>query len=131
MAVHPSKERLDGALAEARARAEHGPTIPGNIEPGDVPGPSRPSTGPDNLGCPSVGRALRGRPPTRLHPTEQQMVVRGASVGLLPGEGTAADASIKRGRRGRQAKQMPRPANGGRASSAPPEGPSITAEVPV
>ncbi|KAE8803503.1 hypothetical protein D1007_20633 [Hordeum vulgare] len=96
------KERLDGVLAEARARVE--PWAEDNTIPfaPELRGPLGNPPSEDSwhrepkvdarlcdLGLsravregPRVGRVPRGRPPTRLHPTEQRVHAHAASVGL-------------------------------------------------
>lgn len=109
------KEMLDGALAEARARAERGdlgapvPTDPGHIEAGVGKGPVGEVSGAVNLGGPPQWRTLRGRPPKRLHPTEHQMVVRGASVGAPALEPLAADAPVCGGVAAARPSKLPDP----------------------
>lgn len=98
-------------------------TDSGHREPGVESGPSRVVVATATLERPIEGRALRGRPPARLHPTEQLVLVRGVSVGLPTREAMAAAAPTRKGSRGRLTKQDPRPTNGGRASSALPKGP--------
>ncbi|KAI4971068.1 hypothetical protein ZWY2020_001982 [Hordeum vulgare] len=116
------KERLDEVLAKARAREERqanadrpqaaaegdGPAMhptpddPGHKEPWveapvGIPGSS--ATGDAN---PPVGRVMRGRPLTRLHPFEQRMEAHGVSAGI-PARDPASDtvdAPTRRGRRG-------------------------------
>ena len=53
------------------------------------------------------------------------MEVRGVSADM------AGQTPAKKGRRGRPLEQLPNPALGGRASSAPPEGPSDPGKVPI
>lgn len=131
------KEMLDGALAEARARAEHGDlgalatTDPGHREPGVGTWLGSTVSRADTLGCPSQVSAPRERPPTRLHPTEHQMGVHGSSVGVPPRDPATANAPLAWGHHGRPAKLAPRPMIVWQASSAPPKGPISPNAFPI
>ena len=130
-----AKERLDGALAEARACAARGdPSTPANTDPSHRE--TRNSVAPPletvvetPSAVPSPVRELHGRPPTRLNPTEHQIEVCGSSSRSASLGPEASAAPPMRGRHGRPVKASPRPAIDGRASSAPLAGPMNSTEV--
>ncbi|KAI5005544.1 hypothetical protein ZWY2020_032787 [Hordeum vulgare] len=80
-----SKERLDGALAEARACAARGePSTPAHIVPGhketkDGAAPPVETVSEMPLAVPPLVRVLHERPPTRLNPTKHRIEVCGSS----------------------------------------------------
>ena len=80
-----AKERLDGALAEARACVACGePSTPVHTDPShretrDGAAPQLETVLATPLAAPTSVRTLRGRPPTLLNPTEHRLEVCGSS----------------------------------------------------
>ncbi|KAE8791258.1 hypothetical protein D1007_34341 [Hordeum vulgare] len=108
-----AKEKLEGALAEAPANAARGQpssqatTDPGHRETRGGATPSLETVAGTSRVVPSPLREPRGRPPTRLNPTEHRLEVHGyssRSTSLGPGV-TAAPAA--RGCRGCPSKVIP------------------------